>query len=866
MKKLINLAFALLTGAAAFAQGYNVEVCVNITGPQPNGPIVANLTYYSNGVANTMTDTLVNIQLPYNYCFPSYIQLPDSGFFAYANGFVQLSSCAPTQVYNYAQFVSGNSTVTVNAQNCQNFSNCTTTLAPMLGTNILIATSTGIGPFLYSWDGGITYTSNNQTVMNGIATYCVEVMDSIGCQSSDCYTNSSGGACQAGINVVGGGPYILTATSNGVAPLSYTWSTGELSQSIVADTTGYYCLVIVDANGCGDSACIYLTVGGNCSTYIVQTIVNGMNTLNAITDSAFSGNITYSWALNGAPIAGANSAQYIPFIAGQYCVTVDYNNGCTATNCYSYTTNGNCQASISVSGSGPYTFVATGSGIPPLTFNWSTGETTDTIVTTGPGTYCLIVTDAVGCIDSACISINNPGTNCNAYITEMVDSVGGIYLMASADTSYNGPVGYTWSTGESGQSIYPTQPGQYCVYLVYTNTSCYADTCYNFNPGNPVGGCSVVIAAVPDSTNNNSYTFYAYPTGTAPFSYSWMFSDGTTSNAMNPSVQFYNNSGINWANLTITDATGCVSSYSAVLPILPPFGNCYSNFSTYGNYQFGNPGEVFFQSYVQNSIPGTATYSWNFGDGTTSTLENPQHIFTANGFYNVCLTTTYNGCTYTSCNNEYVDLAWWNNNPFQGNCTAGFMILTNQVNSAGLINIINTSQGNNLFYTWSFGNGFISNNPLPFTTINNPGVYEICVSILDTVNNCGDTFCDTITIDSLGNVYRSEMSGNMGILVSGTPQPNALLTTVDIEDVTSEITIIPNPSNGIFSLNTNWIQGASSIDIIDITGNLVQSQTINTTKGQKSVALNLQDVADGSYLVRVVSNQRVQTVKLLVNH
>jgi hypothetical protein len=110
------------------------------------------------------------------------------------------------------------------------------------------------------------------------------------------------------------------------------------------------------------------------------------------------------------------------------------------------------------------------------------------------------------------------------------------------------------------------------------------------------------------------------------------------------------------------------------------------------------------------------------------------------------------------------------------------------------------------------------------------------------------------------------MSGNMGILVSGTPQPNALLTTVDIEDVTSEITIVPNPSNGIFSLNTNWIQGASSIDIIDITGNLVQSQTINTTKGQKSVALNLQDVSDGSYLVRVVSNQRVQTVKLLINH
>jgi PKD repeat protein len=345
-----------------------------------------------------------------------------------------------------------------------------------------------------------------------------------------------------------------------------------------------------------------------------------------------------------------------------------------------------------------------------------------------------------------------------------------------------------------------------------------------------------------------------------------MFSDGTTSIAMNPSVQFYSNSGLNWVNLTITDSVGCVSSYSMVLPFLPPLSNCNSSFNSYSNYQFGNPGEVYFQSYIQNSNAAGASYNWNFGDGTGSTQENPQHTYANTGFYNVCLTTTINGCTYTSCNYEYVDLAWWNNNPFQGNCTAGFMILTNQVNSAGLINIINISQGNNLFYTWSFGNGFISNNPLPFTTINNPGVYEICVSILDTVNNCGDMFCDTITIDSLGNVYRSEMSGNMGILVSGAPQPNALLSVFASEKEMTDITIVPNPTIGIFSINTDWIPGNATIEIIDITGKLIQTQFINTTKGQKAVAVNLQDVADGSYLVRVVTSQRVQTVKLLVNH
>ncbi len=722
MKKLINLAFALLISASAFAQGYNVQVCVNITGPQPTGPIVASLTYYSNGMTITEIDTLSNIQLPYNHCFPSYLQFPDSGIFAYANGYVQLSTCAPAVAYNYSQGITSNSTITVNAQNCNSGFNCAAVLSQIPGTTVLTATGTGQAPFTYSWDGGLTYAPNSQFTMNGPGTYCVYIQDAVGCTAFDCYTYSIAPSCQAIIDIIGNGPYTLEALGTGIPPFTYEWSNGSTNSIITANTTGNYCLILTDSTGCVDTTCVFLTVGSNCSTYIVENIMNGVSTLTASADSTFTGTITYTWTLNGSPIAGLNSAQITPNSPGQYCVTVDYNNSCTATNCYS------------------------------------------------------------------------------------------------------------------------------------------------FNPGNPVGGCSVVVTAIPDSSISNAFTFYTYPTGTPAFSYAWIFSDGTTSTQINPTVIFNNNAGPNWANVTVTDSTGCVSSYCVLLPIAPPAGNCISGFNSYSNYQFGNPGEVFFQSYFLNNIVAGATYSWDFGDGTSSTQESPQHTYANTGFYNVCLTTTYNGCTYTSCNYEYVDLAWWNNNPFQGNCTAGFMILTNQVNSAGLINIINTSQGNNLFYTWSFGNGFISNNPLPFTTINNPGIYEICVSILDTMNNCSDSFCDTITIDSLGNVYRSSMSGNVGIFVSGAPQPNALLSVIESEKEMTDITIVPNPTNGIFSINADWMQGVSSIEIIDITGKLIQTQTINTTKGQKSVVLNLQDVTDGSYLVRVVSSQRVQTVKLLVNH
>ncbi len=79
-KRLLNLMIALFASVTAFAQGYNVEVCVNITGPQPNAPIVASLTYYSNGVANTVSQTVANVTLPYTLCFPAYLQTPDSGF------------------------------------------------------------------------------------------------------------------------------------------------------------------------------------------------------------------------------------------------------------------------------------------------------------------------------------------------------------------------------------------------------------------------------------------------------------------------------------------------------------------------------------------------------------------------------------------------------------------------------------------------------------------------------------------------------------------------------------------------------------------------------------------------------------------
>jgi len=196
-KRLLNLMIALFVSAAAFAQGYNVEVCVNITGPQPNAPIIATLTYYANGVSNSVTQTVANVSLPYTLCFPVYIQTPDSGFFAFASGSISLSSCSPAQSYNYSQLVSGNSTITVNAQNCNSGGSNTScsvsayAIQDSVNTNFIYfgASPSGTAPYTYAWifSDGTTSTLQNPAVTfsnAGVNWGNVTVTDATGCVSS----------------------------------------------------------------------------------------------------------------------------------------------------------------------------------------------------------------------------------------------------------------------------------------------------------------------------------------------------------------------------------------------------------------------------------------------------------------------------------------------------------------------------------------------------------------------------------------------------------------------------------------------------------------------------------------------------------
>ncbi|HOW24928.1 MAG TPA: PKD domain-containing protein [Bacteroidales bacterium] len=124
---------------------------------------------------------------------------------------------------------------------------------------------------------------------------------------------------------------------------------------------------------------------------------------------------------------------------------------------------------------------------------------------------------------------------------------------------------------------------------------------------------------------------------TGYLSVEWNFGDGGVSNLVNPVHQY-----ANWGNYVVTLVVTYASTERTAEEVITILSKPTANFS-YDPYCFGAPTQ-FHDLSVPNggSVDG---WIWDFGDGGTSDLKNPQHTFTTQGQHTVKLTvTTNNGC------------------------------------------------------------------------------------------------------------------------------------------------------------------------------------------------------------------------------
>lgn len=624
-------------------------------------------------------------------------------------------------------------------------------------------TSTGNYSSLQWWLGnGSTSTQNNPvTVYTGPGIYgvCLTVWDSLnGCQSTFCDTIVVAGSagCQAyfGVNYLPGNSsvqFVNQSVFNGVS-VNYLWDFGDGSSSILENPAHSYaapgnytvCLSVY-GNGCWDQYCggVNIQSSGNCDAMFSAVDSSGNfffipNTLNP--------NYSYSWSF------GDSSTSSSPFPVHQYsspgiyftCLTVtDSSQNCVASWCDSViVVNTNCDAEFTY-------FVSSGNAVyftpSNFIFNvhnvvWSFGDgTTSTSPTPmhiyqNAGTYpvCLTITNpGTGCSDTWCDSVFIAGpANCNAAFTT-VDSSGFVYFMAS---NYNPAWDYIWQygdgtsgTGPSSIHIYNSAgPWVVCLTVIDSNAGCSDYWCDTILVTS-AGGCMAQMSISQLSSNG---FFFQSLNNTGAVSYFWEFGDGNNSTSGSLIYQ-YPVGGTYQVCLTVTYSNGCVSIVCDTVTVL--VGGCQAYFTH--TLQANNT--VSFTN--QSSATTQTTYFWNFGDGTTSTFTSPNHFYASPGVYAVCLTMIDSllGCTDTWCDTVVVS----GSTP----CNANFQAF-DSLNTWYFI----PANGNYTNYYWTFGDGTFSTATYPTHVYSGQGLYDVCLTVTDSVNGCTATWCDSIYIQNNG--------------------------------------------------------------------------------------------------------------------
>jgi len=274
-------------------------------------------------------------------------------------------------------------------------------------------------------------------------------------------------------------------------------------------------------------------------------------------------------------------------------------------------------------------------------------------------------------------------------------------------------------------------PGDYQVKLMVTNANNCTDTISHpiSVSDQPTVHFSADTVCKGDTTHFIDASIPNYGT---LISWLWNFGDGITSAEQNPD-HLYANSGIYDVTLTVTNSMQCQhDTTQRVLVKIPPVA-----LFTYANGCMNSPVEFLDQSSTQEGQVNS--WHWDFGDGDTSNVQNPIHIFVNSGTYYVTLTIgTTIGCqdSFTVPVVVYIrptaDFS-----SYSTYCPTGQVTFTDHSTGSG-VPIIG--------WYWIFENGFSSTVANPTYTFSvTDTIYPVTLIVTD-ANGCTDTLLDDVFV------------------------------------------------------------------------------------------------------------------------
>jgi gliding motility-associated-like protein len=202
----------------------------------------------------------------------------------------------------------------------------------------------------------------------------------------------------------------------------------------------------------------------------------------------------------------------------------------------------------------------------------------------------------------------------------------------------------------------------------------------------------------------------------------WYFGDGHTSNQQNPQ-HVYDSEGLFTVRLDVEFNNGCESTLTKEELIevsKPPV----ADFNADETFSYGSELEVQFT----NLSLDADSYLWDFGDGNTSTEENPVHVFSGFGMFTVSLNAINGICEDVIVKEEYIELRQPDMN-IKASKYKGCVPLEVDFRLEG------DAKDEIASYFWTFGDGNSSTATEPTHTYLVPGTYEVRVEYTLTNGN-----------------------------------------------------------------------------------------------------------------------------------
>ena len=313
------------------------------------------------------------------------------------------------------------------------------------------------------------------------------------------------------------------------------------------------------------------------------------------------------------------------------------------------------------------------------------------------------------------------------------------------------------------------------------------------------------------------------------------FGDGNTNSMANPTYT-YTDTGKYLVCQTVTNQNNCISTFCDTVQITLPI-QCVADFS------FNSPNDT---TQFTNLSEHFTRVNYNFGDGNFSNSNNPIHDYAASGTYHVVLT-IYNDST--SCTDSIIKPVTVT---ISKSCVARFELAID-TNQRDILFLVNSSSSDNTHsYFWDFGDGNTANTRLPVHRYSLNQAYTICLTVSDSVQNCTSNYCDSVGLDSNGNIIKS--AGFKLRVLDGT-----FIRIEKNNSLENSISVYPNPFTNQITVEVDSEGNPVNYLVVTLQGTVVLQSSFN---GKHNI-IGMDNFPPGIYFIKLFQSGKTAVKRIV---